>query len=275
MDASINKGAAGIAAGGSKSDDAFLRGECHQNRADNGENQQKLPLLDSRDPGAVLALNTLRRPSGHAILLTKRIVRRGDCREIIASERPKHFRAISFDVSDFHRLLNVLLWLSDKPDWAIVTGSRLPTANPKCMRRLIEIDEETGDTPTIADAPRWWLAMDIDDPPLPDVVKDLRGKCLLVRSWLSPEFQNARCVGWATSGHGISPGARLRFFFRLDRPLTCAEKRIWLKPLAWIGDIKFVDPGIYTANQLIYTASPGNRRSVSRRRTALGHHRRR
>lgn len=256
MDTPFNEGAAGTKAGGPKAD-GFLGRNCHQNSVTDIEKQDKLPLLDSRDPGAMLALRTLFcPPRGRPFFLTKQVVRRGACREIIKSEKPKHFSAVSFDVSNFPKLLNLLLWLSDKPDWGIVSGARLPTANPKCMRRIIEDDEETGEIATIADAPRWWLAMDIDDLPLPDLVRDLRGKCLLVRSWLPPEFQNARCIGWATSSHGIDPGSRLRFFFMLDRPLTCAEKRIWLKPLAKIGDIKFVDPGIYTANQLIYTASP-------------------
>jgi hypothetical protein len=38
--------------------------------------------------------------------------------------------------------------------------------------------------------------------------------------------------------------------------LTCAEKRQWLKPLAKIDGVKFVDLGLYSANQLVYTAAP-------------------
>ncbi len=69
---------------------------------------------------------------------------------------------------------------------------------------------------------------------------------------LPPEFHGAWCVVTATGTYGIDPKCiHLRFWFWLDRPLTCAEMTRWLdnKP--------FIDPSIYKSeNQPIYTSGP-------------------
>ena len=70
-----------------------------------------------------------------------------------------------------------------------------------------------------------------------------------------PAFHNVRCIVTATGSYGIKRGAHLRLWFLLDRPLTCTEKRRWLKPL-FAKPVKIIDPSLYTPNQAIYTSGP-------------------
>jgi hypothetical protein len=79
---------------------------------------------------------------------------------------------------------------------------------------------------------------------------------LWARELLLPEFRNAKCIVQATGSYGFKRGAHIRIHFMTDKGLTCAEKRQWLEPLAKIDGVKFVDLGLYSANQLVYTASP-------------------
>jgi hypothetical protein len=104
---------------------------------------------------------------------------------------------------------------------------------------------------TIIDAPKWWVAVDIDDLPIPASVHGLRRIAEYARSRLPSEFRGAWCVVTATGSYLIKPGAHLRFFFWLSEPLTCAQKTRWL------DKTPFIDPAIYKSeNQPIYTSGP-------------------
>jgi hypothetical protein len=256
MDTPFNEGAACITAGGPKSSGAFLGRECHQNSAKQPGRQERLPLLDSREPGAMLVLCThYSRWLGRGLRLTKLVRRGGDPSQIAPTEEAKYFQCYSLDVSTFDKLRAAIGFLLGRPEDALVQGARIRTANPAYMRRLLydtpdPKDPSKIDKATITDKPTLWLVMDIDDLQPPPGVGGLLDKALWVRSQLPPEFRHSRCIAVATSGYGIKRGARLRLWFMLDRAVTCAEKRRWLKP------VKFIDIGLYSPNQLVYSANP-------------------
>jgi hypothetical protein len=66
---------------------------------------------------------------------------------------------------------------------------------------------------------------------------------------LPPEFHDAQCIAQATAGHGYKPGLRLRLWYWLNRPVSGVELKRWLTPAP-------VDPALFGAAQVIYTAAP-------------------
>jgi hypothetical protein len=268
MDASLNKEAAGISAGDLKGDAAFLRGECDKNSANNDNiQQQKTASADSLDPGVLLVLRTRNSPfkdhgeDGPTTFRLRRLTKlvRHDG-EIEPYESARTFDADGLDVSTFDKLLAGLNWLSG--EWAIapVQGGKIDGVSPRRMRKLIydDYDRETKTVipKTIIDKPCIILPIDIDDLIPPPRVLGLRAIALWVIERLPPEFHGVRCIVQATGSYGFKRGAHIRIYFMTDKGLTCAEKRQWLKPLAKIDGVKFVDLGLYSANQLVYTAAP-------------------
>jgi hypothetical protein len=135
-------------------------------------------------------------------------------------------------------------------------------------RRLLNADKTTGEAATIEDAAHSWLLLDIDKLAIEgdqfDPVAEPERAVEYIRSRLPSEFHGARCLWRLTSSAGV--GKRdtisMRLGFWLDRPLTGAEAKAWLT-----GTI--ADPSIYSANQLIYAATPifksGRTNPVARR----------
>jgi hypothetical protein len=262
MDASFNREAADIAAGDLKGDAAFLRGECDKNSRVNAKSQQKTQPADSCEPDVLLALFSRFSPRlGRHIRLAKTVPRGGDPTKIVPYEHAKHFSAFGADVSDFDKLRDVLGYLLGKSAVCVVQGGKLDSANPNYMQKLI-YDTPDFDHPeiiypaTIFDKASSILPIDGDDLQPPPEARTLRDRALWMRSMLLPEFHNARCIGTVTASYGLNKGVRIRLWFRLDRALTCADKRRWLKPLQKIDFVDFVDLGLYSANQPVYTAAP-------------------
>jgi len=158
-----------------------------------------------------------------------------------------HSRPVA-DLADLHRLL---LILADRPDCAVVRGAIADPGRVRAVRRLLHADPATGDPPSLAEVPRQWLAIDCDNVPLAEGTdpRDL-GDCARQAIALLPaDFHDAGAIVAATAGHGFKPGARLRLWYWLARPLTGAECKRWMAAAP-------VDPSIFGAATLIYTASP-------------------
>jgi len=130
----------------------------------------------------------------------------------------------------------------------LIEGTAMP------CRRLLT-DKETGDLATIEDAPHRWVLLDIDKLAIEgeafDPVGEPERAVEYILAKLPSEFHGARCLWRLTSSAGVEKGATIsmRLGFWLDRPLTGAEAKAWLG-----GTI--VDCAIYTANQVIYAATP-------------------
>jgi hypothetical protein len=166
-------------------------------------------------------------------------------------DRTRTFNLRSRDVADLAGLADALRDLFPRLDCAVVRGAIADPSRTQRVRRLLHADPETGTAPTLLDVPRSWVALDVDGVPLPAATdpRDLAACAAAVVPLLPPAFAAAACIVQATASHGIKPGARLRLWYWLSRPLTCAECRRWL-------DSAPVDRSAFNAAQIIYTAAP-------------------
>ncbi len=163
-------------------------------------------------------------------------------------------RARSFDmatraVASLADLGDVLAGLLHRPDCAVVRGE--PIGPMRRVRRLLVTDRKTGELPTLRDAPRRWLAIDMESVALPPAVPaaDLAACAHLALATLPPVFAEAGCIVQASGSHGFLPDLRLRLWFWCDRPMAGAELKRWLRDTP-------ADLCVFSAAQLIYTAAP-------------------
>ena len=171
--------------------------------------------------------------------------------EIVPYDEVKIFDGWTYDVDGIDRLRELIENLIDAPRCAVVRGALIKGPIVKGIRRLKDPCRETGDQPTIADVARRWLALDLEDVPLPDEIAatDITACAKAAIGYLPDTFAGVRCVVQATAGHGLKPGIRLRLWFWLSRLTTAAELRVWLKDTP-------ADPAVFRCAQLIYTGAP-------------------
>jgi hypothetical protein len=163
----------------------------------------------------------------------------------------RFFDFSAVQVPDLVALIELLRELVERRDTCVLRGAIRDAARAHGVRRLLHADRATGDAPTLVEAPRAWIALDFDGLPLPAGTDprdlDLCGR--LVRAALPMEFRDAGCVVGATASHGFKSGAWLRLWFQLDRPLSGAHCKAWLRGAP-------VDLSVFRAVQPIYTAAP-------------------
>lgn len=166
-------------------------------------------------------------------------------------EGAKHFHLTECPLSGLDELAEALIWLLPRPSYAVVRGAIADPARVSAVRRLIHPCPHTGEQPTLREAPRRWLALDLDSLPLPGDgnVRDLAGCGAHARLCLPIAFHGSRCIVAASGSHGVKPGMRLRLWFWLQRPLSGPECRRWLRGFP-------VDPALFSPAQLTYTAGP-------------------
>lgn len=169
-----------------------------------------------------------------------------------AYDSAKHYdmHAITFDGLD--GLRDHLAALAHRPEHCVVRGGILDPSYTKGVRRLVHPDKETGELPTLTDAPRRWVALDCDGIPAPEGMdrRDLEACGIVARLTMPEAFHSAACIVQATAGHAIKPGLRLRLWFLLERAMTGAECQRWLR------GVPGVDPSTLRAAQVTYTAAP-------------------
>ena len=170
---------------------------------------------------------------------------------VVPYDAAKTFDLHEHPVSDLGQLEEALRELLARPDLAVVRGGVADPTRTKGVRRLVHRCPETGDEPTLVEHARRWLALDVDGLPLPAGLdaRDLASCGAYARELLSPAFHHSPLVVVASASHGIKPGARLRLWAWLDRPLTGAEVSRWLRDTP-------VDHAVFRPAQLIYTAGP-------------------
>jgi hypothetical protein len=152
------------------------------------------------------------------------------------------------DLDDLHRMLLVL---SRRSDCAIVRGAIADPGRTAKVRRLANADAATGDLPTLRDVPHRWIALDLDGVSLPAGTdpRDLRACHAAALRELPAAFHGAAVIIQATASHCIKPGARLRVWCWLDRPLSNREAKCWLRGTA-------VDLSLFSPAQLHFVAAP-------------------
>jgi hypothetical protein len=154
-------------------------------------------------------------------------------------------------VQDLPALAELLQSLASRHDTCVLRGAVRHAARSFGVRRLLHSDPASGDAPTLVEVSRKWLALDLDRLLLPRGTdpRDLELCGHLARASLPAVFQTACCIVVATAGHGFKDGASLRLWFLLDRALSGAECKRWLRDAP-------VDLSIFGAAQPIYTAAP-------------------
>jgi hypothetical protein len=152
---------------------------------------------------------------------------------------------------DLAALAGLLCDLAGRRDTCALRGAVADPARTRGVRRLLHPDAATAEAPTLAEAARAWLALDLDGLPLPAGTdpRDLAACGEAARGALPAPFRCAAAGVQATAGHGFKPGARLRLWCLLTRPLSGAECKRWLRDAP-------VDRSVFGAVQPIYTAAP-------------------
>jgi len=172
-----------------------------------------------------------------------------------AREFRSAFRRIA-DLGDLHHMQTALL---KQRHSACVRAALLPHVDQHRHERLLyDKHEHNKETDTIIlrrrtmmDVPREWVAFDLDGVEaasswherLVDFSRDL------VERTFPPEFHGVGFVAVASASAGIKPGARLRLWFLLDRPLFGREVE---RAMAGVP----IDVATLRPVQLIYTAAP-------------------
>jgi hypothetical protein len=166
-------------------------------------------------------------------------------------DQAKTFDLTTMHAPDLGALADLLRHLAGRRDACVLRGAILDPGRAHGVRRLLHPDPETGEAPTLAEAARAWLALDLDSLPMPEGTdwRDLAGCGVLARAALPEAFHKAACIVFATAGHAFKPGARLRLWFLLTRPLDDAACKAWLR--GWP-----VDHATLRAAQPIFTAAP-------------------
>ncbi|MFC0389482.1 hypothetical protein [Muricoccus vinaceus] len=200
------------------------------------------PYSDAREARSL----TILRSRGRRLA---KLIRHG-AMEGYDSARTYDMHTIAFDGMD--GLHDHLAALAHRPEHCVVRGAILDPTHTKGVRRLVHPNRETGELPTLRDAPRAWLAMDCDGIPAPEGMdrRDLKACGILARLTMPNTFHGSACIVQATAGHTIKPGLRLRLWFLLERALTGIECQRWLR------GVPGVDPSTLRAAQVTYTASP-------------------
>ena len=181
-------------------------------------------------------------------ILAKRIAADGSARPY---DNARTITLHPWPVPHLAALADVLREMLAAPRCCILRGEPVSGERMEKVRRLLHPDPETGDAATLREVPRRWVAVDLDSVPLPEGTdpRDLAACARAVRRYLPHAFRDVAGIVQATAGHGIKPGARLRWWAWLSRPVTGAE-------LLQLFHGCPVDPATFRPAQPIYTAAP-------------------
>jgi hypothetical protein len=178
--------------------------------------------------------------------LTKRITEAG----IEDYDRASLFRPSAWQLECVEDFLELLTLLEPQTDACIIRGVLKPdhAERAEVLRRYAD---HHGDLAMFKPADRQWLMVEADSLPCPPGVdpKDPELAGGAVRMVLPPEFRSARCVVQLSSGAGIKPGLRVHLWFWLDRPISDAEAKRWLRGAP-------VDLAVFNPIQAHYVARP-------------------
>jgi hypothetical protein len=217
--------------------------------------------LDSRHPGSMLSLRAHLKKSIGRVPRSAKLIRIGGEKAEHRDDGWMHW-SVGLDVSEPERLLNTIRYLLDKPHVHVVHGALSDDvlaaldyeACPARMRRIQQDKFDYGKEwkATIIDAKKIWLAIDFEHLPIPLGVHGLKNIAENARARLPEEFHKAWCTVVATASYNVDPKyVHLRFWFWLDKPLSCKEKTRWL------DKNPFIDMSLYkSCHQPIFTAGP-------------------
>ncbi len=166
-------------------------------------------------------------------------------------DKAKTLDGYTVPLADLADVLALLHRLLHRPSCCVIRGELLHGDRAKGIRRLLHMDKQTGELPTLRDVPRQWLALDLDGVPMPDGLdpRNLAGCGAAALAVLPSAFHGAACIVQASAQHGRKPGLRLRVWVWLSRPTWGHELKRWLKSYP-------CDRSVFGAVQPIYSAAP-------------------
>ena len=168
-----------------------------------------------------------------------------------ACDNARRFDLFARSVDGLGGLEELLRILASRPDCAVVRGGIADPARVRGVRRLLYPDPNTGEQPTLVERPRRWLPLDIDGLSCPAGIDpaDLVDCARHAAAMLPASFRGVSLVVQATASHLVEHGLHLRLWYWLDRPVSGAELKFWLRGTP-------VDAAVFGAAQLVYTAHP-------------------
>jgi hypothetical protein len=166
-------------------------------------------------------------------------------------DQPKTFDARTVRIGGLADLCRVLSEASHLPRICAVRGALAGGSSATGIQRISGTGRQGA---TIHDVPRSWLALDLDEIELPEGTdrRDLVACATAALGTLPEPFRTARCIIQATSRHGFSAAGKLRLWYWLDRPLSCADLKLWIGR-EWQPPI---DRSLFQPGQVVYTAAP-------------------
>jgi hypothetical protein len=159
---------------------------------------------------------------------------------------------------DLRTFGRILYRIAHDPRMAIVRGRPLPhVAAGKAYLRRARRDDGTN---SLADCARAWVAVDMDDMPLPPGVdwRVAHEVVAYLQTLLPPELRGVDCLlAWSASmGFGVPGLANGKLFYALTEPLTDDALRDWAKAWNTQHGAKLIDPSLFHPIQLHYIANP-------------------
>lgn len=199
-----------------------------------------LPTLDQLSQGCRMqSLCVLTAP--HTRTLTKNL-ETGQSYDSVSKLRA----ADTYEFATLKQLKKLLSQLASEPHKCVIRGELRGDA-PQPIRRRRTCFE---------DVPQAWVMLDIDHLRLPKRLRSLPytdAHAAFARAQLPAEFRSAGCCWQASASAGVDlRQLKLHLWFLLDAPLTAAQLRRWLSPMA-AGSF---DPATLRSVQPHYTADP-------------------
>jgi hypothetical protein len=127
-------------------------------------------------------------------------------------DNAKHFDLFTLHLRDLEAVRGLLQYLLHRPGCAVVRGEIADPYRVQRVRRLLHPDAKTGELPTMREAPRVWLALDVEgvERPLGVAVGDLPACAAETILRLPDVFRGAHCIVAASGSHGLRLDIRLR-----------------------------------------------------------------
>lgn len=178
--------------------------------------------------------------------------------EVEGYGRAKTFTAETIDVDRKGRWLEKLR----KRKHSFVVLGEPKGWKPGEKRRRLSSDRD-GDEATIADVPRGWMPVDVDQIDFVPMLGIEDGEAFAMELLDRLKIRGVACVWHLTNSHGFFDKYRARLWLELATPATAAQMKEWAKA-RW-GHLKvdvegkeknLVDMAVYQCQQPIYTGDP-------------------
>lgn len=175
----------------------------------------------------------------------------------------KYFTATEISLSGIEGFYSLIRESADLRNQCIIRGRlRADADHSKPVRRQLNRQRSVDpNEEAFEDVPREWIMIDIDKLALPSQLKTSTNPAASVNyaiSLLPEEFRNKTCV-WQLSASCCLMDDSIfsaHLFFWLSELLANEHLRLWAKNVNVQAGIKLIDPALFNAVQIHYTANP-------------------